>query len=97
MFTSTHYVMGVVTCAHVHEDLYPICTELRYRQSYGYATRCTMTVVDIVVTRVGGVYCEGDAGFFFCLDCGSHEKKPRRPNLARGRAQLTVCSPCGCQ
>ena len=39
---------------------------------YGYAcwgieSSCTMkkTVVDIKVTRLGGVYYEGDAGFFF--------------------------------
>ena len=29
------------------------------------------TVVDIKITRVGGVYCEEDAGFSFCLVCGS--------------------------
>ena len=34
----------------------------------GIESSCTMwlfTVVDIKITRVGGVYCEGDAGFFF--------------------------------
>ena len=68
------YVMGVVTRTGV-------TTITRFAQNcvmgslvalYGYARQtvgiessCTMCLVDIKVTRVGGVYCEGDTGFFF--------------------------------
>ena len=66
--------------AHVRDDLYPIrIVWLCILDSIGSSgTTWLILKKKTQVTKVGGVYCEGDAGCFFCLVYCSLSLSPKK-------------------